>query len=132
MEAAVVGPPTAFDAFIIQYEDHLPWQESDFTAVLPEFRFFEAPLIFSINNIMNNLPVHGRVQVVGGPAVCDGMRRLFPVEVAAVKVVLTDVGDRHPDHNQISQFLTDLDDVSAGCWATRGSSSTKVKGAHHD
>lgn len=100
----------AFDAFIIQYKNHLPWEGSNFTAVLPEFRFFEVPLIFSINNIMNNLPVHWRIQIVGGPAICDGMRRLFSVEVAAGKIVLTDVGDRHPDHDQISQFLTDPDD----------------------
>lgn len=83
-----------FDAFIVQYRDYLPWKKSTFTAVLLEFRFLKAPLIFSINNAMNNLPVNWRIQVVGGRPICNGMRRLFPVEVAAGKIVLTDIGHK--------------------------------------
>lgn len=86
--------PSAFDTFIVEYKDYLPWQGSNFTAVFLEFRFLEGPLTFSINNVMNNLPVDWRIQVIGGSTLCNGTRQLFPAEVAAGKIVLTDMGDR--------------------------------------
>lgn len=93
--AAVVSDfPSGFDAFIVQYQDELPWNGSNFTAVLLESRFLEERLVFSINNVLNNLPVNWRIQIVGGGQICNGMRRLYPCEVAAGKIVLTDIGDR--------------------------------------
>ncbi len=85
----------AFGAFIVKSRDSLPWSlGSNFTAVLLEFRPLGQRLFFSITNAMNNLPVHWRIQVVGGGPICSAARHLFPVEVAAGKIVLTDIGER--------------------------------------
>jgi hypothetical protein len=90
---------TLFDAFIMQHRNQLPWsQGSTFAAILLEFRAQENRLLFSIRNVMNNLPVQWRVQVVGGSAICNATLRLFPAEVAAGKIVATDIGERFVSH----------------------------------
>ena len=95
IEAAAT--PTGFNAFIVMYRDRLPWTGSNYTAVLLEFRFLEERLRFSINNALNNLPIHWRIQIVGGTQLCDGVHRLYPFEVAAGKIVPTNIGDRIMD-----------------------------------
>ena len=84
---------TAFDRFIIQNYEQLPWSvDSNYTAVMMEVRTLERQMSYSINNMMNNLPVHWRVQIMaGGRAMCDMMRKLFPVEIAAGKILLTNI-----------------------------------------
>jgi len=44
---------------------------------------------------MNNLPVSWRVQILGGPSILTLIQDLFPVRIAARKIVLTDVGRDH-------------------------------------
>lgn len=110
-DAVALPSLSALETFIVQYREHMPWQNSTFTAVLPEFRFLEQPVVFVLNNMLNNLPVHWRVQIFAGPSMCNGVRRLFPVETAAGKIVLTDVGDRNYDHAHINVLYTDLDDL---------------------
>ncbi|KAM3568860.1 hypothetical protein VYU27_009030 [Nannochloropsis oceanica] len=54
-----------------------------------------------------NLPVLWRVQVLGGDAVCLLMRRLFPHEIAAGKVVVTHIDKDNVEQSRISEILTD-------------------------
>lgn len=83
-------PGAAFRDFIVRCRAHLPWtQHSNHTAVLLEFRALERQMRFSIDNIMGNLPIHWRVQIVGGPSMSALASRLYPDEIAAQKVVLT-------------------------------------------
>lgn len=82
------------DDYILKHKDILPWSVSNFTAVLLDFRPLRRKLAFSITNVMDNLPLQWRIQVVGGASICNEARNLFPVEVAAGKLVLTDIGDR--------------------------------------
>jgi hypothetical protein len=84
--------PYTFDDFIIKHKAALPWNDSNFTAVLLEFRPLRAALQFSIDNVMNNLPVHWRIQVVGGASICLAVREIFPCEVEAGKILLIDLG----------------------------------------
>lgn len=88
----------SFDGYIIRHSKDLPWQRTNYSAVLLEFRPLHERLAFSIQNAMYNLPVHWRIQVVGGPSICNATRQLFPVEVAAGKIVLTDIGERTMKH----------------------------------
>ncbi len=82
-----------FDDFLVSHASYSPWmQHSEHTAILLEFRAWERALNFSVHNIMNNLPVHWRIQVVGGPKVCAMAQALFPVEIRSGKVILTDLG----------------------------------------
>jgi len=84
---------TVFEEFILQQSDLLPWSSpSNVTVVLLEFRALDRQIAFTVKNAMDNLPVHWPIQVVGGPAICALATRLFPVEVAAGKIVLTDLG----------------------------------------
>jgi hypothetical protein len=84
---------TPFEEFIVKNRHHLPWSmESTFTAVLVEFRVLKQPLLFSINNALNNLPVSWRIQIVGGRFILSLAERLFPVEIAAGKIILTHAG----------------------------------------
>jgi hypothetical protein len=84
---------TAFEEFIIENRDKFPWSlNSNFTAVMLEFRPRQRQLTFSVNNAMNNLPVNWRVQILGGPSILDMMKDLFPAEITAGKIVLTDLG----------------------------------------
>lgn len=83
-------------------------QRSNATAVLLEFRAWAPELRFSVNNALVNLPVHWRVQVVGGPAVCALASRLYPTEIHAGKVVLTDLGFDDMAQTRVSAVLTDL------------------------
>lgn len=83
-------PRTAFQDFIVRCRAHLPWtQHSNHTAVLLEFRALERQTRFSIDNIMSNLPIHWRVQIVGGPSMHALASRLYADEIAAQKVVVT-------------------------------------------
>lgn len=76
--------------FIYRCRAHLPWSlASNHTAVLLEFRAWERRLRFSVNNIMWNLPIHWRLQIVGGPDMGRLAFRLFRDEVAAGKVIIT-------------------------------------------
>ena len=88
-----------FDEFIVRNGAHLPWTlHSDQTAVLLEFRNMPSRMSLIINNMMLNLPVLWRVQVLGGNAVCRLMHHLFPNEIAAGKIVVT-----HIDHDNVEQ-----------------------------
>lgn len=84
---------TIFEDFIIESRIDLPWSlDSNYTAVMLEFRPWARQLSFSINNAMDNLPVNWRVQVLGGPSILTLMQDLFPAEITAGKIVLTDIG----------------------------------------
>jgi hypothetical protein len=88
-----------FDEFIVRNGARLPWNlHSNQTAVLLEFRDIQSRVSLIINNMIINLPVLWRVQVLGGDAVCRLMRRLFPHEVAAGKIVVT-----HIDKDNVEQ-----------------------------
>jgi len=88
-----------FDEFIVRNGAHLPWAlHSDQTAVLLEFRNLPSRMSLIINNIIVNLPVLWRVQVLGGNAVCRLMHHLFPHEIAAGKIVVT-----HIDKDNVEQ-----------------------------
>jgi hypothetical protein len=90
---ALASRHISFETFIVEQAARLPWSlRSNHTAVLLEFRPLERQLAFSIRNAMDNLPVHWRVQAVGGPGVCKLVRQIFPIEVHAGKVVVTDLG----------------------------------------
>ena len=85
--------------FIYRCRAHLPWSlASNHTAVLLEFRPLERRLRFSVNNIMWNLPIHWRLQIVGGPDMCRLAFRLFRVEIAAEKVIITSL-----DYEKVEQ-----------------------------
>jgi hypothetical protein len=87
---------TKFDTFIVQHRDDLPWslaREPNHSVVLLEYRPWERQLLFTINNAMNNVPYHWPLHVLGGPSICALMHDMFPVEVAAGKIVLTDLGE---------------------------------------
>ena len=84
------------------------WATSNHTAVLLEFRAWERELSFSINNILTNLPVHWRIQIVGGPDIIALAQQLFPAEIQAGKVVLTNLGYDKMKQVQVSRVLTDL------------------------
>ena len=91
--AALPASTTVFEKFILQHSNHLPWSLSpNVTIVLLEFRVQDQKLAFTVRNAIDNLPIHWPLQVVGGPSICRAMTRLFPVEVAAGKIVLTDLG----------------------------------------
>jgi len=82
-----------FDEFILHQSDLLPWSSpSNVTVVLLEFRALDRQMAFTVTNAMDNLPVHWPIQVVGGPSICALAARLFPVQVAAGKIILTDLG----------------------------------------
>lgn len=88
-----------FDDFIVRNGAHLPWTlHSNQTAVLLEFRNMPSRMSLIINNMILNLPVLWRVQVLGGNAVCRLMRQLFPYEIAAGKIVVT-----HIDKDNVEQ-----------------------------
>lgn len=90
---ALSATTTVFEKFILQHSDHLPWSLSpNVTIVLLEFRAQGQKLAFTVRNAIDNLPIHWPLQVVGGPSICRTMTQLFPVEVAAGKIVLTDLG----------------------------------------
>ncbi len=89
----VVNVTTPFEEFIVENRHHLPWSmDSNFTAVLVEFRAFRRPLLFSIKNALDNLPVSWRVQIVGGCSILSLAEKLFPIEIAAGKIILTHAG----------------------------------------
>jgi hypothetical protein len=99
---------TPFEEFIIENRHHLPWSmESNFTAVLTEFRALRQPLLFSINNALNNLPVSWRIQIVGGRFILSLAGNLFPVEIAAGKIILT-----HAGRESIKQARMMIDDAT--------------------
>jgi hypothetical protein len=98
---------TVFDQFILHQSDFLPWSSpSNVTVVLLEFRAVDRQMAFTVKNAMDNLPVHWPIQVVGGPSICALATRLFPVEVAAGKIVLTDLGMDSQTHVQHQVSLT--------------------------
>jgi len=111
IEHALADRGISFEAFIVTRGPQLPWAlHSDHTAVLLEFRPWAAAMRFAIKNAMDNLPVHWRVQVVGGLAICRLARRLFPNHVAAGKIIVTDLGlGDYMRQDLISRVLTDLD-----------------------
>lgn len=89
----VVKVTTPFEEFIIENRHNLPWSmDSNFTAVLVEFRAYRRPLLFSIKNALNNLPVSCRVQIVGGCPILSLAKKIFPIEIAAGKIILTHAG----------------------------------------
>jgi len=89
----------SFDEFIARNGAHLPWTlRSNRTAILLEFRNMSSRMSLVINNMIVNLPVLWRVQVLGGNAVCRLMHRLFPHEIAAGKIVVT-----HIDKDNVEQ-----------------------------
>lgn len=80
----------SFQNFITRCKAHLPsTTDSDHTAVLLEFRAVERQMRFSVDNVMSNLPVYWRVQIVGGPAMCRLASQLYATEIAAGKVIVT-------------------------------------------
>jgi len=85
------------------------WATSQHTAVLLEFRAWKRELHFSLGNALTNLPVHWRIQVVGGPSICTMARDLYPVETHVGKVVLTNLGYDIMEQKNISRVLTDLE-----------------------
>ena len=111
IEHALADRGISFEAFIVTQGPQLPWAlHSDHTAVLLEFRPWAAAMRFAINNAMHNLPVHWRVQVVGGLAICRLAQQLFPNEVAAGKIIVTDLGlGDYMRQDLISRVMTDLD-----------------------
>ena len=84
------------------------WATSNHTAVLLEFRAWERELSFSINNVLTNLPVHWRIQIVGGPDIIALAQQLFPAEIQAGKVELTNLGYNKMKQVQVSRVLTDI------------------------
>lgn len=105
-------PTTAsIEAFIATQAHRLPWSlQSDTTAVLLEFRPLASQMHFTVDNAKANLPVQWRIQIVGGPAVCRLAQQLFPVDVAAGKIVTTDSGlGDNMQQTRISRVFTDLD-----------------------
>jgi hypothetical protein len=133
---ALAGAPS-FDAFIESEALRLPWSVeaaadgTTGTAVLLEFRALPHQLRFAVRNAIGNLPVQWRVQVVGGAAICRLAKPLYPHEVAAGKVVTTDLGVGDVMRQDlISVILTDVDmlyskllgdtwlfiQVCLGCW----------------
>lgn len=101
------GVHTIFENFIIQQSEFLPWSSSpNVTVVFLEFRPLHRQVAFTVRNAMDNLPVHWPIQVVGGPSICALTRRLFPVEVAAGKIALTDLGLDAETHDQDQVRLT--------------------------
>lgn len=114
-QASLLDASTEFDAFIVKYRDTLPWSlQSNYTAVLLEFRPLRRRLFFPINNAMDNLPVDWRIQVVGGARICNSTRMLFPVEVEAGKIVLTDIGDRRMSQVPLNFFTNSHTLISFG------------------
>jgi hypothetical protein len=92
-------PYGAVADFIYRCRARLPWNlNSNHTAVLVEFRALEDKLQFSVNNIMWNLPIHWRLQIVGGPDMCRLAFRLFRDEVAADKIIITSL-----DYEKVEQ-----------------------------
>lgn len=85
-----------------------PWASSNHTAVLLEFRAWERELLFSVNNVLINLPVHWRIQIVGGPAIIGLAHQLFRFYIQAGKIVLTNLGYDNMGQGRISQILTNL------------------------
>ena len=80
----------SFQQFMVDNGSRLPWSlHSNHTAVLLEFRDDGPKMAFVVANMMNNLPLHWRVQVLGGKPVCNMIVQLFPHETAAGKVVVT-------------------------------------------
>lgn len=101
---------SSFDDFIISEAQRLPWSlGSRQTAVLVEFRAWSRQLRFAVRNAITNLPMHWRIQIVGGPAICQlAEQQLFPVEMAAAKVVCSDLGlGDYMRQDLISRVLTD-------------------------
>jgi hypothetical protein len=98
---------TVFEEFILQQSDLLPWSSpSNVTVVLLEFRALNRKMAFTVKNAMDNLSVHWRIQVLGGPSTCALATCLFPAEVAAGKIVLTDLGIDAENHVQDQVRLT--------------------------
>ena len=80
----------SFQGFILENGPRLPWsRNSNHTAVLLEFRDVAPKMALVIANIMDNLPLQWRVQVLGGTLVCKLLHQLFPHEIAAGKIVVT-------------------------------------------
>lgn len=93
----------SFADFMFWCKDHLPWTvQSKYTAVLLEFRPMERSMRFAVDNVMNNLPVDWRIQIVGGPSVCELAFDLYGAEVAAQKAIITLLG--HENVEQVSLF----------------------------
>lgn len=81
-----------FPDFLQRCKSHLPWtgsSSSNHTAVLLEFRALERQMRFSVDNIMGNLPIDWRIQIIGGPSTCKLALELFASEIAAGKVIIT-------------------------------------------
>lgn len=114
--AAASSSAPSFDAFIESEAMRLPWSVeaaadgTTGTAVLLEFRALPHQLRFTLRNAIDNLPVQWRVQLLGGPAICRLAKRLYPHEVAAGKVVTTDLGVGDVMRQDlISAILTNVD-----------------------
>lgn len=109
---------TVFEEFILHQSDLLPWSSpSNVTVVLLEFRALDRQMTFTVKNAMDNLPVHWPIQVVGGPSICALATRLFPVEVAAGKIVLTDLGIDTENHvqDQVRLIFNALRRIKSTC-----------------
>ena len=103
---------------IIENRDNFPWSlDSNFTAVMLEFRPWPRQLTFSVNNAMNNLPINWRVQILGGPSILGMMKDLFPAEITAGKIVLTDLGRDQGNKVRIgNKDITKIPKTSHPCW----------------
>lgn len=87
---STVAGDEPFYEFIARNGAQFPWTaHSNHTAVLLEFRAMPSRMNLIVHNMITNLPVHWRVQVLGGDAVCNLARHLFPHEIAADKIVVT-------------------------------------------
>lgn len=87
---------SALADFIFRCKGYLPWMKgSNHTAVLLEFRAMEHNLKFSVANVMDNLPIHWRIQIVGGPEMMQLALELYSPEIAAEKILLLYQGYQH-------------------------------------
>lgn len=109
---ATRGDQSSFEEFIVAEGPRMPWSlhsNDSASAVLLEFRPWAKAMRFAVNNVIRNLPVEWRIQIVGGPAVCGLAQRTFPSEIAAGKVVVTDLGiGDYMRQDLISRVMTDL------------------------
>ncbi len=84
------GAASPFSDFIFRCSPQLAWAtKSSYTAVLLEFRALEREMRFSVDNVMKNLPIDWRMQIVGGADVCKLAFELYSAEIAAQKVIVT-------------------------------------------
>ena len=123
METRLLGKPENISSWISLLNDgdikDMPFQNSNYSAVIVEFRPSKSQLRWSIDNMMDNLPVHWLMQIVGGPTVLACVEELYPLEVSIGKILLRryDVDESKPiDVNKVFLSQGLYDQIYADNW----------------